>query len=103
MLVNYFDQISQDTGQYCFGTKDTMSALDLGAVDKLLIWEDLPINRYEVINGSTGEKKVLFLTPAQEADKSNFQDGATGVDLEVQDKQSLVEWFATHYKDFGTK
>jgi hypothetical protein len=47
------------------------------------------------------EIKVLFFTPEQEKDRSQFVDAATGTELEVADKVSLVEWFANHYRDFG--
>lgn len=30
LIADYFDEISQDTGKYCFGVQDTMKALELG-------------------------------------------------------------------------
>ena len=42
----YFDEISQDTGKYCFGVEDTLKALELGAVEILICWENLDIMRY---------------------------------------------------------
>ena len=36
LLQKYFDEISQDTGKYCFMVEDTLRALELGAVEKLL-------------------------------------------------------------------
>ena len=44
--ASYFDEISKDTGKYCFGIVDTISALEQGAVEKLIIWEHLDIKRY---------------------------------------------------------
>jgi peptide chain release factor subunit 1 len=41
----YFDEISQDTGKYCFGVDDTMKALDMGAVETLIVWENLDVMR----------------------------------------------------------
>lgn len=42
-LINeYFDNINRNTGMYCFGIKDTLTALDSGAVDKLILWDELP-------------------------------------------------------------
>lgn len=42
-LINeYFDHINKNTGMYCFGIKDTMTALENGAVEKLIIWDELP-------------------------------------------------------------
>ena len=35
----YFDEISQDTGKYCFGIYDTLKALELEAVEIAICWE----------------------------------------------------------------
>lgn len=37
----------------------------------------------------------------QENNDTHFHDAETGVELEVKDKQSLVEWIANNYKNFG--
>lgn len=57
--------------------------------------------RLEVRNNSTGEQKVLHLTPEQENNDTHFHDPETGIELEVTDKQSLVEWIANNYKNYG--
>jgi peptide subunit release factor 1 (eRF1) len=41
----YFDEISQDTGKYCFGVDDTLQCLDMGAVETLIVWENLEVRR----------------------------------------------------------
>eukprot|EP00640_Fibrocapsa_japonica_P001474 CAMPEP_0113945116 /NCGR_PEP_ID=MMETSP1339-20121228/38492_1 /TAXON_ID=94617 /ORGANISM="Fibrocapsa japonica" /LENGTH=415 /DNA_ID=CAMNT_0000950525 /DNA_START=180 /DNA_END=1427 /DNA_ORIENTATION=- /assembly_acc=CAM_ASM_000762 len=102
LLQNYFDEISQDTGKYCFMVEDTLKALDLGAVETLIIYEALETNRLVLRNNSTQEEKVLFLTPDQEQNASHFHDPETGVELETIEKMPLVEWFANNYKKFGT-
>ena len=43
MIGKYFDEISQDTGKYCFGVDDTLKALEMGAVETLICWENLDI------------------------------------------------------------
>ena len=45
MLQKYFDEINQDTGKYCFMVDDTLKGLDLGAVETLIVWDNLEINR----------------------------------------------------------
>ena len=42
LLEQYFTEIAQDSGKYCFGIKDTMMALEQGAVQDLIVWENLP-------------------------------------------------------------
>merc|ERR1711934_951619 len=45
LLSQYFERIAQDTGNYCFGVEDTMKALEMGAAETLLAYEDCPILR----------------------------------------------------------
>ena len=71
LISKYFDEIAKDTGQYCFGIDDTLKALESGAVEVLIVWENLDITRY-VLKCPTGEKKILFLKPEQCKDKSHF-------------------------------
>ena len=101
LLQQYMDEISQDTGKYCFMVEDTLKALDLGAVENLIVWENLDINRYVLRNTASNEERTVYLNPEQEKNESSFHDPETGVELEVQDKQPLVEWLANNYKDFG--
>ncbi|MCO5555856.1 hypothetical protein L7F22_009401 [Adiantum nelumboides] len=102
LIQKYFDEISQETGKYCFGIDDTFKALDLGAVEILIVWENLEIMRY-VLKDSEGSQHVLMLTKEQEQDQSRFIDKATGVDMEqVEEPQSLLEWLAENYRQYGT-
>eukprot|EP00055_Hartaetosiga_balthica_P006618 m.21110 g.21110 ORF g.21110 m.21110 type:complete len:435 (+) comp5326_c0_seq1:36-1340(+) len=102
LIQSFFDEISLDTGKYCFGVVDTMKALELGAVETLILWENLDINRFELKNTSSEEVEVKFLRPEQESDKSNFVDESTNTDLETVDKMLMLEWLANNYKDYGT-
>ena len=43
LIGKYFDEISQDTQKYCFGVDDTLKALEMGAVETLICWENLDI------------------------------------------------------------
>eukprot|EP00056_Hartaetosiga_gracilis_P005716 m.87991 g.87991 ORF g.87991 m.87991 type:complete len:435 (+) comp12260_c0_seq2:1423-2727(+) len=102
LIQSFFDEISQDTGKYCFGVVDTMKALELGAVETLILWENLDINRFELKNPTTDEIDVKFLRPDQEGDASHFVDESTNTDLETVDKTLMLEWLANNYKDYGT-
>ena len=73
LIGRYFDQISQDTGKYCFGVEDTLRALEMGAVETLICWENLDVQRYTLKNSSTGELKILHLSQEQEKDVTHFQ------------------------------
>ncbi|XP_076046774.1 eukaryotic release factor 1 isoform X1 [Oratosquilla oratoria] len=101
LIGKYFEEISQDTGKYCFGVDDTLKALECGAVEILICWENLDIVRYVLKNHQTGEETILHLTPEQEKDKTHFTDKASGVELELVDSMPLLEWLANNYKNFG--
>jgi peptide chain release factor subunit 1 len=103
LLQRYMDEISQDTGKYCFMVEDTLKALDMGAVEDLIIWDNLEISRIVLRNTSTSEEKILFLNKEQEGNDNLFRDPETGVELETVEKEPLVEWFANNYKQFGCK
>merc|ERR1711885_29335 len=80
LIGRYFDEISQDTGKFCYGVDDTMKALEMGAVETLIIWENLGTQRIVLKNHNSEEDKV---------------------EMEVLDKVSLIEWLANNYKAFG--
>ena len=89
LIGKYFDEISQDTSKYCFGVVDTLKALEMGAVDTLIVWENLDIARYVLKNHASDSQNILHLTPVQEQDKTKFTDPQTGVELELVEKVSF--------------
>ena len=119
-LASYFDEISRDTGKYCFGIQDTISALEQGAVEKLIIWEHLDIKRYVFRNPNTEgtsftcvkfhtvlclklrvwnilkfeflAEDLKYLRPDQERDRTFFVDKDNGVELEVMETMEFIEW-----------
>lgn len=102
LLSNYFLQIAQDTGKYCYGIQDTLQALDSGAAEELIVWENLETMRLVLRNSSTGEETVVHWSPHQEQDQRNYKD-SDGNDLEVVEKETLVEWLANNFKRFGAR
>jgi hypothetical protein len=100
-LARYFDEVSRDSGQYCFGIDETLKALEMGAVETLIVWENFDVTRYVLRNPQTQETKILHLRSDQEKEKSHFQDKETGVELEHVEEMPLLEWYANNYKNFG--
>lgn len=51
------------------------------------------------------EEIIIHATPEQaKEDRSKFMDKSTGLEMEnAQEPQSLLEWFAEKYKDFGAQ
>ncbi len=54
LIEKYFDEINQDSGKYCFGIDDTLRGLEMGAVETLIVWENLSTMRYTLRNAAGG-------------------------------------------------
>lgn len=100
LIGKYFEEISQDSGRVCYGIEDTLKALELGAAETLIVYENLDVTRW-VLKSSDGLEAILHLTKAQEVDREMFMDKQTGQEMEVLDQSSFLEWLAEKYKDFG--
>jgi len=101
LLQKYMEEISQDSGKYCYMVEDTFKALELGAVEDLIIWENLDINRIVLRNTSNSDEKIIHLSKEQQTNDKYFRDTETGVELEIIEKEPIVEWFANNYKTYG--
>ncbi|QEU59852.1 Sup45 [Kluyveromyces lactis] len=99
LITEYFDQISQDTGKYCYGIEDTLKALDLGAVEILIVFENLETIRY--VYRDSEDKEVLKFVEPEEQDKSYSLDKTTGAEMDLVSEQPLIEWLAENYKNYG--
>ncbi|GAQ09044.1 eukaryotic peptide chain release factor subunit 1 [Aspergillus lentulus] len=100
LIGQYFQEISQDTGKVCYGIDDTLKALELGAAETLIVYENLDVTRY-VLKTSTGSEVIVNTTKAQEENRALFTDKDTGTEMEVVEQTSFLEWLAENYKDFG--
>lgn len=103
LIGNYFEEISMDTGKYCFGIDETMKAMEMGAAEILIVWESLDCNRYILKNPLTNEETIILLTSKQENTRSHFVDITTKTELEIIDKTLLIEWLAENYRNYGNK
>lgn len=102
-LINkYFEEISQDSGKVCYGVEDTLKALEAGAAETLIVYENLEVTRW-TLKDSAGAEVILNTTKEQEShpDRSKFMDKETGQEMEVVSKDSFLEWLAEKYKEFG--
>lgn len=99
LLNTYFDEISQDTGKFCYGIEDTLKALDLGACEILIVYENLNIVRY-TMKDIEGDQVVAHANP-ELPDKSWQLDKKTGTEMEIVKEETFLEWLAENYKNFG--
>eukprot|EP00931_Biecheleriopsis_adriatica_P064354 TRINITY_DN3914_c0_g2_i1.p1 TRINITY_DN3914_c0_g2~~TRINITY_DN3914_c0_g2_i1.p1 ORF type:complete len:440 (-),score=118.30 TRINITY_DN3914_c0_g2_i1:99-1418(-) len=103
LITKFLDEVSQDTGKFCFGIKDTMEGLEAGAVETLILWEELPTKRVVIRNPHTDTTEVKFLSPEQEKDPKMYVDKETGVALTVDESEAFLDWIVVQYKSFGAK
>jgi len=73
LLSTFMLEIAKDTGKYCFGVRDTFNALESGAVETLIVWENLDLP-----------------TPSH-------------LIKEEEDHTLLIDWLTNNYKRFGAK
>lgn len=101
LIGKYFEEISQDTGRICYGVDDTLKALELGAVEVLIVYENLEMNRW-LLKTASGSEVAIYTTKQQEENQRElFVDKETGLEMEVAEQTSFLEWLAESYKDFG--
>jgi peptide chain release factor subunit 1 len=100
LIGKYFEEISQDSGKVCYGIEDTLKALELGAAEILIVFENLDVTRW-ALKASTGEEVIIHTTKGQESNRELFMDKETGQEMEISDQGSFLEWLAEKYKDFG--
>ena len=79
LIQEYFDEIALDTGKYCFGVKDTLRGLELGAVETLIVWENLDITCHS-LRSSTGETIIIHTTAPPPTASNNTNAGQSGGD-----------------------
>lgn len=103
LITMFLDEVAQDTGKICFGVKDTMAGLEAGAVETLIIWENLELKRMVIRNAHTDTQETVYVTPAQEKDPKLYVDKETNVELDVTENESFLDWMVNNYKSFGAK
>jgi peptide chain release factor subunit 1 len=63
LVSKFFEEIALDSGMVVFGVEDTMKAMELGALETMMLFEELEINRYVLKNPFKGDTKTLLLNP----------------------------------------
>jgi len=103
LVTAFLEEVSMDTGKYCYGMDQTIQGLEAGAVHTLIVWEQLEYTRIVIRNPHTDIKEVKFLTATQLKDPKHYKCSETNVDLTVDDEEPFLDWVVLNYKNFGTK
>lgn len=97
LLEKFFEEINLDTGKYCFGIQQTMDALDQGAVETLIVWEDCTINRYVFVN-KNGEEIVRYFKKNEKIDSI---DPDNNMVMNIKSNELFTDWIAENFNNFG--
>ena len=98
LLEKFFEEINLDTGKYCFGIEQTMNALEQGAIEKLIIWEDLELKRYVFTLGD--KEEIRYFRKNQKIDPV---DKETNNIMNIKEQDIWVDWIAENYIKYGTE
>lgn len=82
LIGNFFEQINLDTGMIVFGVNDTMKALEMSAIEKVLLHDEIEMTRYVVKEPSTGKEMTWYLTEKQAEDPKYFKN-ANGEEFDI--------------------
>jgi eRF1 domain 3 len=91
LISKFFDEISQDTGKYGFGVSDTMQLMEMGAVETLIVSENLDHDRVTLKNQSTGEV-VKVLSKEQQKKPESFKCGVRTVLITFVATDRVTQW-----------
>merc|ERR1719201_1872094 len=68
LISKFLEEIATDSGKYCFGIKETMQALEAGAVETLIVWEGFQMTRVVIRNPHTDSSETKMLTAEEMKD-----------------------------------
>ncbi|KAH3764669.1 peptide chain release factor eRF/aRF subunit 1 [Pelomyxa schiedti] len=86
LLSEFFRHLSEDTNLACFGASNVMQAVEQGAVNKLLVWENSKCRRFVLTNTNTSTEQVIWGAKLPEG---VVQSAST---QRVTSDQLLLEW-----------
>jgi hypothetical protein len=61
ILEKFFEDISKEGGKTCYGYIETLKSLEAGAVETLIVFEDLPMTRWKLVDAAGGISFSNFL------------------------------------------
>jgi len=103
LVSKFLDEVSQDTGKFCYGIQQTMEGLEAGAVETLIMWENFDMTRIVIRNPHTDAKATHVLTTEQLKNPKLYKDPDTNVELSVDEQEPYLDWIVQNYKTFGAK
>ncbi|EEA08003.1 eukaryotic peptide chain release factor subunit 1, putative [Cryptosporidium muris RN66] len=103
LITKFFEEVAQDTGKFVYGINETLQALEMGAVELLIVWENLDTKRTVVRNPANNEEKIFLTGLTEQYDESKFKDPETGAEFDIIEVLPLTEWLVNSYQNFGAQ
>ncbi|OII76742.1 peptide chain release factor subunit 1 [Cryptosporidium andersoni] len=103
LITKFFEEVAQDTGKFVYGINETLQALEMGAIELLIVWENLDTKRTVVRNPANNEEKIFLTGSTEQYDESKFKDPETGAEFDIIEVLPLTEWLVNSYQNFGAQ
>eukprot|EP00797_Seminavis_robusta_P032145 Sro710_g191050.2 (209) ;mRNA; f:21557-22183 len=98
LLDRYMTELSRGSNMYCVSIKDTLEALEMGAVDDLIVSESLAVNRCVMRDPTTEEESVEYISGMEEDTKKGDDRP-----MEIVEEEPLLDWLRDNYQSFGSR
>jgi len=97
-ISRLMEEISKD-GQYAIGIDDTMYAVTSGLLDTLILWDNLAVNKIELVKtlSPSDPSKILYLQHDKQIPEQLNEE------WKVKSSEPLIDWILEHYIEFGCK
>lgn len=103
MIRKFTDNINLDTGLVTFGVNETMKSLKDGAIDTLIVFENLEYQIVDLKPIKGGEIIKKYLKLEQILYKNKWTDKSTNEEFTILEYDPLVDWIGEHFNEFGCK
>lgn len=92
VLENFFSQIALN-GAYIFSASSTITALEQGLIETLIVWEELPDYRFVLVSLSDPTDKKVVYKATKDCEFAGY---------EILESGPLLDWILEHHKKFGS-
>lgn len=105
-LNKFYENITFETGKVCYGVNETMKLLEEGAIDKLIVYDNLDYQIVELrpVNPADGTDivtKYLHYEDIQFA--TTYTDKLKNIEYKILDYDALIDYLSERYVDFKTE
>jgi peptide chain release factor subunit 1 len=103
ILGFYFEELSKNSGKYIFGIEETLQALMIGAVEKLICWENLNAERLIFYDSKNNSQFIKFTKENDFKEICSSEDFKLFPEYQLQKRESLIEWLVDNRENFGSQ